>query len=364
MNIIEQSNETRKLGDIASFMNGYAFKPEDWSDTGVPIIRIQDLTGSSYQANRYSGTYDKRYEVNSGDILISWSASLGIYVWVGEKAVLNQHIFKVIFDKENVNKSFFIHQVRHILENASGQAHGATMKHLTRPVFNALPFRLPDAVKQKEIADILDSISNMIELRQKILSKLDQLAKSRFIEMFGDGKYACQKASEICSEIVDCPHSTPSYSGNPLIYPAIRTSEIEDGEIQWTTMKYVAEDEYLFRTKRLIPQAGDIVYAREGTYGDCVVLPETHHFCLGQRTMLFRPDQQKCTSEYLHFALRSPDVKRQADESNAGSTVPHVNVADAKNFLIPLPPLALQSEFAAFIEQLDKSKLAKVEVAA
>lgn len=86
-----------KLGDIATYINGYAFKPQDWSDEGIPIIRIQDLTGNSYQANRYNGEYASKYEVNDGDVLISWSASLGVYIWHGEKAVLNQHIFKVVF---------------------------------------------------------------------------------------------------------------------------------------------------------------------------------------------------------------------------------------------------------------------------
>ena len=63
--------------------------------------------------------YDKKYEVNCGDVLISWSASLGVYVWSGEKSVLNQHIFKVVFDKQTVNKSFFVHQAQNILENGS-----------------------------------------------------------------------------------------------------------------------------------------------------------------------------------------------------------------------------------------------------
>lgn len=120
-----------ELGEVATYINGYAFKPSDWSDTGVPIIRIQDLTGNSYQANRYNGTYDKKYEVLPGDVLISWSASLGVYVWDGEPAVLNQHIFKVVFNKCPVDKSFFVHQVRSILMRAASAAHGATMKHLT-----------------------------------------------------------------------------------------------------------------------------------------------------------------------------------------------------------------------------------------
>ena len=140
-----------RLGDIATYINGYAFKPTDWSNKGVPIIRIQDLTGNSYQANRYDGNYDMKYEVNSGDVLISWSASLGVYIWTGEKAVLNQHIFKVQFDKAEVDKSFFVHQVECILNKATGEAHGATMKHLTKPVFDALPFYLPDIQEQKNI---------------------------------------------------------------------------------------------------------------------------------------------------------------------------------------------------------------------
>ena len=177
-----------RLGDIATYVNGYAFKPSDWSDIGIPIIRIQDLTGNSYQANRYNGEYDKRYEIHDGDVLISWSASLGVYVWTGEKAVLNQHIFKVVFNKVEVDKSFFVHQVRNMLENAASQAHGATMKHLTKPVFDALPFNLPSVVEQQRISSVLDKLTDLISLRKQQLSKLDELVKARFVEMFGDPK--------------------------------------------------------------------------------------------------------------------------------------------------------------------------------
>ena len=121
-------------------------------------------------------------------------------------------------------------------------------------------------------------------------------------------------------------------------------------------MKYVSREECRDRNKRLTPKRGDIVYAREGTYGDCVILPNGYDFCLGQRTMLFRPNYDLITSEYLHQALRSDNVKRQADISNAGSTVPHVNVADAKEFSFPLPPLELQNTFGDFVAQVDKSK--------
>lgn len=174
--------------------------------------------------------------------------------------------------------------------------------------------------------------------------------------MFGDcsnTKYEVVKIEHACEEIVDCPHETPSYTGES-IHPAIRTSELVGTSISWSTMKYVSEIEYTKRVSRLKPMPGDVVYAREGTYGNAAILPEGFEFCLGQRTMLFRPDRGVCQPEYLLHAITSADVRRQADLLNSGSTVPHVNVRDAKAFRIPLPPLSLQKGFADFIAQIDK----------
>ena len=195
-------------------------------------------------------------------------------------------------------------------------------------------------------------------MRNQEIASLDNLIKARFVELFSE-TYEEVSAEDVCSEIVDCPHSTPKYDESELIYPAIRTSEIQNGSISWNSMKYVGAIEYEKRIKRLKPVRGDIVYAREGTYGDCVILPDEHEFCLGQRTMLFRPNYKICTSAYLHAALRSDAVKKQADESNAGSTVPHVNVADAKKFHFPLPPLELQQQFTDFVIEVNKSKVAE-----
>lgn len=180
-----------KLGNIATYLNGYAFKPSDWSESGLPIIRIQDLTGTSAKPNYYEKPYDKKYEINEGDVLISWSASLGVYVWHGRKALLNQHIFKVIFDKIAVDKDFFVYQVEYILEKATALVHGATMQHLTRPVFNNLPFKLFPIERQQKIALTLNTISTLINDRQKQLQYLDGLIKSQFIETFGSQVHIC-----------------------------------------------------------------------------------------------------------------------------------------------------------------------------
>lgn len=232
----------------------------------------------------------------------------------------------------------------------------AGQKRVPKAFLENYEIEIPALEEQERIADSLDKVSDLIAKRRAQLDKLDLLVKARFVEMFGDEDTNIT-AEEACEVIVDCPHSTPKYTGEDKIYPAIRTSEIKKGQIDWSSMLYVDAEEYKLRTKRLIPRAGDIVYAREGTYGDCVILPEQYSFCLGQRTMLFRPDYSICTSEYLHQVLRSDAVRRQADESNAGSTVPHVNVADAKRFAFYLPPLVKQKEFSDFVGRIDKSKV-------
>ena len=175
-----------KLGDVATYINGYAFKPEDRGEEGLQIIRIQDLTGNSYDLGFYNGKYPKKIEINDGDVLISWSASLGVYVWNGGKALLNQHIFKVKFDKVDIDKSYFVYAVRYKLNDMGKKTHGATMKHIVKRDFDATEIPYPPLKKQIEIAINLDKVLMVIKERKRELKLLDELIKARFVEMFGD----------------------------------------------------------------------------------------------------------------------------------------------------------------------------------
>lgn len=231
----------------------------------------------------------------------------------------------------------------------------ARRRSLPTPTLLELDVPLPDIEQQKLALTTLHHAKNALDSRQEQLAKLDELVKARFAEMFENSSWPITSLNDICSEIVDCPHSTPQYEGN-LKYPAIRTTEIKRGYIDWKSMKYVSEEEYHNRIRSLKPAPGDIVYGREGTYGNAAIIPNGYEFCLGQRVMLFRPNKIKCISEYVLYAILSDRVKRQADEKNVGTTVPHVNVADAKQFDVVLPPLSLQNEFAAFVERVDQQK--------
>ena len=87
-----------KIKQLGTYINGYAFKPDDWGNRGLQIIRIQDLTGSNNSPNYFEEIIDEKYHVYDGDILVSWAATLNAYLWDKGEGWLNQHIFKAIPD--------------------------------------------------------------------------------------------------------------------------------------------------------------------------------------------------------------------------------------------------------------------------
>lgn len=287
-------------------------------------------------------------------VLVAGNGDLNVKYYNG-KFNAYQRTYIVERASSEINMRYLYHFLSCYVDVLRRQSIGGVIKYIKLGNLTEADIKLPDKETQERISMILDRLTHLISLRQRQAEKLDELVKARFVDMFW-GAYSEVIAEDVCEKIVDCPHSTPKYNESELKYPAIRTSEIQDGQIEWSSMKYVGINEYQRRVKRLIPEAGDIVYAREGTYGDCVILPEGYQFCLGQRTMLFRPNYKLCNSEYLHAVLRSAAVKYQADMSNAGSTVPHVNVSDAKRFHFPLPPLPLQNAFATFVHEVDCEK--------
>lgn len=341
-----------RLGDVATYINGYAFKPEDWSQTGVPIIRIQDLTGNSYQANRYNGEYEHKYEVNDGDVLISWSASLGVYVWHGEKAVLNQHIFKVVFDKVEISKSFFVHQVENILERASSSTHGATMKHLTKPVFDALPFFLPSLDEQRKIAAVLDKISDLIAKRRRQLDQLDELVQSRFVEMFGDPLFNTKGWAQVaikdaCASILG--GGTPSKSNPeyftgtiPWVSPKdMKTSIIDD------SIDHITEDAIANSTTNLVPQNSVLMVVRSGILKHTLpVAINRVPVAINQDMKAFIPND-RITAEYFMYYLKS--IEQDILGNVRCVTADNIDFKAFQIRQISLPPLKLQQQFTSFL---------------
>ena len=153
------SSVATRMGDIASYINGFAFKPKDWSSSGKPIIRIQNLNDPAAAYNYFSGEIAEKYIVRHGDVLVSWATHLEAYIWNGNDAWLNQHIFRVVFDKMEVEKTFYLYAANVALKEAFKKAHGfkATMEHIKRGDFEDAIVHLPSIDTQKRFAAIVNN---------------------------------------------------------------------------------------------------------------------------------------------------------------------------------------------------------------
>jgi len=352
----------QKLNDLVDIISGCPFESSLFNQNGegLPLIRVRDVN-SGFAGLYYSGEYDDRFLINNGDLLIGLDGDFKCLQWTCGTALLNQRVCKIVPRTEKINKAYLTHFLPSALLEIHRNTNFTTVKHLSTKTINEIRIPTPTLINQLHIANILGQAENLIAQRKESIRLLDEFLKSTFLEMFGNPEinekgFPFIELERLCKIIVDCPHSTPVKSKEVTNYPCIRTSELTNGYISWNSMQYLEESEYMKRIQRLVPQEGDIVYGREGTYGEAIRIPSGYKFSLGQRTMLFRPDLKKTNSTYLWAMVRSDFVYRQAKKKNSGSTVGHVNIKDIRQFRILNPHIALQSQFAQIVEKTEAIK--------
>ena len=161
---------------LADYQNGYPFKPDDWGEEGLPIIRISQLTGDT-APNFYTGELDDRVRVNDGDLLFSWSATIDSFIWTGGTAWLNQHIFKVSLTDE-ADQQFLFYLIKLVAPKlAEFDAHGSTMKHIKKESLSER-LHVPTLIEQAQIARFLDHetvrIDALIAEQQRLIELLKE----------------------------------------------------------------------------------------------------------------------------------------------------------------------------------------------
>ena len=164
-----------KLGDIFEFRNGRSFKKSEWRTQGLPIIRIQNLNDKAAGFNYFDGDYDNKIEVNKGDLLFSWSGTVGTsfgpHVWDRDRGVLNQHIFKLT-KKVAIEDKYSFYALKEITAEIEKQTHGAGgLVHVTKEKLNKFTIPLPIPNEQRRIVKQLDAgfekIDRAIELTEQ-----------------------------------------------------------------------------------------------------------------------------------------------------------------------------------------------------
>ena len=158
---------------------------------------------------------------------------------------------------------------------------------------------------------------------------------------------------ELCSIVVDCPHSTPKWTEDGKI--VVRKNNIKNGRINLTAPSFTDDEHFRQRIKRAKPQSGDLIITREAPIGEVGMIPANIECCLGQRMVLLRVDQSICDNFYLLYSLQSPYVKNQISWSEGtGTTVSNLRIPHLENIKIPYIPLELQKRVSSVLRVIEE----------
>ena len=157
-----------QLKYIADYVNGRAFKPEEWETNGLPIVRIQNLNDETAPYNKSSKSYEEKYLIHKGDLLFAWAASLGTYIWEKGDAWLNQHIFKVI-PFVFMDKLYLYYSLESLIKDFYKESHGSGMVHITKKKFEDIECFVPPLAEQQRIVAKIEKLFSILDNIQKSL---------------------------------------------------------------------------------------------------------------------------------------------------------------------------------------------------
>jgi len=348
------------ISAVASFINGFPFKPDDWGHEGYPIIRIQNLTDPKKISNRTNKKVPDKYLVTKGDILVSWSATIDIFEWDREDSLLNQHIFKVVFDFKRIDKEFFKLSIRKTIEELSKFAHGSTMKHIIKGDFDKHKIPFPPLDDQKRIAHLLGKVEGMIAQRKQHLQQLDDLLKSVFLDMFGDPVrnekgWGEKKLSELCLKITDGTHDTPERIQEGIVF--ITGKHIRSFVVDYANSDFVSSEDHKIIYSRCDPQYGDVLYTNIGINLGTAAMNTVHYEFSMKNVALLRPDTRRLHSRFLeHFLNHDREKTTIISELSSGGAQQFLGLGRINMISVLTPPIDLQCQFAAIVEKVEGLK--------
>lgn len=362
-----------KVKDIAMQIRGVSYHPEDLHDNldedSIVLLRANNIKDGKLILDDVvyvskSKVAEQQY-LQTGDILIC--ASSGSKELVGKAAfvdsVKNPMTFgafcKVVRPQPEYSEylgHYFNSPVYR--RKISALSAGANINNIKNEHIDNLDIQLVDEKERREIITILNELNMLISLRKQQLFKLDELVKARFVEMFGElhkTKYNIKTLDELCEFIKDGTHQTPTYVDVTEGYKFLSSKDVTSGYIDWSSIKYISEELHQELYKRIAPQRGDILLAKNGTTGIPAIVEtdETFDIYVSLALLRLKPNNNV---RYIWSALRMPETKAQFDNSLKGVGVPNLHLGEIKKTKIIVPPFSLQNQFSAFVERVDKQK--------
>ena len=348
------------LIEVCDIQYGFPFDSSKFSETeGNPLIRVRDVT-RGYSETFTTEDYSPEYMVYDGDLLVGMDGEFNIAKWGREPALLNQRVCRLIPHNSSIDKGYLYYYMPTVLKQIEAKTPFVTVKHLSAKELNKVKIPLPPLDEQRKIAAVLDKVSDLIAKRRQQLDKLDELVKSRFIEMFGDpveNPYGFRKValSEL-AEIKIGPFGSLLHKedyiegGRPLLNP----SHIVDGKVAPDSKLTISDKKYN-ELEAYHLHTGDVVMGRRGDMGRCAVVPSEGFLC-GTGSLLIRT-KGEVTADYIQKIISFPSFRKTIEDMAVGQTMPNLNVPIVSKFQIIKPPIEVQKNYYKFVAQTDKSKL-------
>ena len=329
---------------------GVKVQTSEYGEQGEHIIIDQGQNQVAGYTDREEGLFEEVPVVIFGD-------HTRVIKYVDEPFFLGADGVKVLRSKdENANYKYLFYALRNAkIPNTGYNRHFKWLKEVQ--------INYPDSDKQAEIVDVLDRVSDIISKRETELQAFDNLIKARFVELFGNlhdnkNRFDVVTIEEVCSLIKDGTHQTPQYTEDKEAgYKFLSSKDVMSQKIDWTDIKYISAElhEKLYATIK--PQRNDILMSKNGVnYGVAAVNDTDEVFDIYVSLALLRP-KEIIDPVFFRCVINNPETKRQFDSSIKGIGVPNLHLGEIKKTKIILPPMELQGEFVAFVEQVDKSKV-------
>ena len=349
-----------RLLDICDFQGGSQPPKEEWSfaeqEGYIRMLQIRDFTQSEKVTPEYIKISNCIKTCTEDDVLIArYGASIG-KVLTGIAGAYNVAIMRTIPDTDIIRKRFLYYYLKssyfqYAILNVGSRAAQAGFN---KTDLAKLEITCPELSKQDKIVKILEKVESIIQKRKDQLNALDYIIKARFVEMFGD----CSNMvllNDLCLIITDGTHQPPKFQEKGI--PFILVSNLSNNTVTYNTEKYISEETYNELYKRTPIEPGDLLLSTVGSYGHPAVVTEDIRFLFQRHIAYLRPKRELVNSFYLHSALLAPDGQRQIEEKVKGIAQKTLNLSEIRKIMIPLPKMEEQDKFAAFVHQVDKSKL-------
>ena len=310
----------------------------------------------------------KRSKLRTGDILFSIAGAIGRVAVVTEEmlpANTNQALAIIRVTRDDI----YLPYIKLILTSQIVKAQferkkqGVAQLNISLKDINELEIPLPEKSKQIECASLLEKISGIITARQKQLQKLDELVKARFVEMFGSPvsnplSWRKRTLKEVCIKLNDGTHFSPeSYETGQYKY--ITAKNIKLSGFDFSNITYVPEEVHRPIYERCNPEMGDVLYIKDGaTTGIAMVNTLKEEFTLLSSVALLKQDRLVINGHFLAALLNNEDMYIDIRNNMGGAAITRLTIAKLNAIKVIVPPIEIQNKFAAFVEQVDKSKVA------